>query len=108
MKTAAEGNILMENGISQVLIVDDMMINRMILSSLLSAGGVASDQAENGRECLEMCKKKDYDLILLDHRMPEPDGVDTFVALKEIFKKRGRSVPVICHTTDEGRKNINL
>ncbi len=98
----------MENKASRVLIVDDMPINRMIISSLLATNGVLSDQAESGRECLEMCAKKDYDLILLDHRMPEMDGVDTFMQLNDIFSRKGRHIPVVCHTTDEGRKNINL
>ena len=92
----------------RVLIVDDMLVNRMILSSLLSSHGVTSDLAENGKECLELYKKNKYDLILLDHRMPELDGVDTLVELKEIFRKDGREIPVICHTTEAGRDNINL
>ncbi len=98
----------MESKASRVLIVDDMHINRMILSSLLASNGVMSDQVESGQECLEMCKERDYDLILLDHRMPEMDGVDTLLALKEIFSKKGVDVPIICHTSEEGRKNINL
>ncbi len=98
----------MEKESSRVIIVDDMVINRMIISSLLAGNGIKADQAESGRECIELCKKNEYDLILLDHRMPEFDGVDTLVALKDIFKDKGRDVPVICHTTEEGRKNINL
>lgn len=97
-----------KSGASRVVIVDDMVINRMIIASLLSSNGVASDQAESGRECLELVEKNDYDLILLDHRMPDFDGVDTLMALKDIFQKKGREIPVICHTTEEGRKNINL
>ncbi|WP_029319143.1 response regulator [Butyrivibrio sp. AE3004] len=98
----------MENNASRVLIVDDMPINRMILSSLLASKGVLSDQVESGRECLDICKEKSYDLILMDHRMPEMDGVDTFLALRKEFEKRGVNTPVICHTTEEGRTNINL
>lgn len=98
----------MNNKASRVLIVDDMAVNRMILSSLLSSNGVLSDQVESGAECLLMCEKKDYDLILLDHRMPDLDGVDTLLQLKELFKKKNREVPVICHTTAEGKNNINL
>ena len=93
---------------SRVLIVDDVHINRMILSSLLASHGVASDLAEGGEECVEMCEKNDYDLILLDHRMPEVDGVDTLIRLKEIFLKKGREVPVVCHTTEDAVKNVNL
>ena len=98
----------MENKSSRVLIVDDMLANRIILASLLASSGVASDQVATGKECLQLCSEKDYDLILLDHRMPDLDGIDTFIRLKEIFENKKRSVPVVCHTTEEGRKNINL
>ncbi len=90
------------------MIVDDMQINRMILSSMLASNGVLSDQVESGWECLERCREKSYDLILMDHRMPEMDGVDTFVKLRELFEARGKEIPVICHTTAEGQQNINL
>lgn len=93
---------------SRVLIVDDARVNRMILSSLLASNGVSSDLAEGGKECLDLCSKNSYDLILLDHRMPEIDGVDTLVQLKEMFRLQGREIPVVCHTTEDARKNINL
>ena len=91
-----------------VLIVDDMRVNRVILSSLLASSGIASDLAESGRECLDLYRENAYDLILLDHRMPDMDGVDTLVRLKEIFREQGKDVPVICHTTEDARDNINL
>ena len=93
---------------SRVLIVDDMRVNRMILSSLLASNGVMADLAESGEECLKLCRENQYDLILLDHRMPGIDGVDTFVRLKEIFKEQGREVPVVCHTVEAAKDNINL
>ena len=93
---------------SRVLIVDDMQINRIVLASILATHGIMSDQAENGLECISLCEKNDYDLVLLDHRMPELDGVDTLVRLKELFKERKKDVPIICHTTEEGRSNVNL
>ena len=98
----------MSNKASRVLIVDDMPINRIILASLLASNGINSDQVETGQECLELCRKKEYDLILLDHRMPELDGVDTLVQLKQIFEEKGRKIPVVCHTTEDARNNINL
>ena len=98
----------MINTTIRVLIADDMPLNRTVLASFLSSHGILSDQVESGAECLKLCEERDYDLILLDHRMPELDGVDTLVRLKELFERRGREIPVICHTTEEGRKNINL
>ena len=91
----------MEKKASCVLIVDDMMVNRTILSSLLSSHGVNSDLATSGKEAIYLCRKNDYDLVLLDHRMPEVDGVETMLEIKSIFKKKGLEVPIICHTTDE-------
>ena len=98
----------MNSTASRVLIVDDMPINRMILSSMLATNGVMSDQAESGSRCISLCENNDYDLILLDHRMPDLDGVDTFVVLKELFARKGVNTPVVCHTTEEGRDIINL
>ena len=93
---------------AHVLIVDDMQVNRTIMSSMLSSFGILCDLAESGHECLDMCRTRTYDLILLDHRMPDMDGVDTLIQLNEIFRRSGIETPVICHTADEGRSNINL
>ena len=43
---------------SRVLIVDDMRVNRMILSSLLASNGVLAELAESGEECLKLCREK--------------------------------------------------
>ena len=93
---------------SRVLIVDDMQINRIVLASLLATQGIMSDQAESGADCLSLCEKNEYDLILLDHRMPDMDGAETLMKLKELFASGKREIPVICHTTEEGRDNVNL
>lgn len=93
---------------ARVLIVDDMLVNRTILSSMLSTLGIDCDLAESGRECLDLCARNSYDLILLDHRMPDMDGVDTLVQLKELFRRSGTETPVICHTADDGRNYLNL
>ena len=73
---------------ARILIVDDMAINRTILSSMLTTLGISCDLAESGRECIDLCHKNSYDMILLDHRMPDMDGVETLLQLKEIFQKR--------------------
>jgi len=93
---------------SRVLIVDDMRVNRMILSSLLASHGVLSDLAENCEECLDFCRSNRYDMILLDHRMPGADGVDTLMELKNLFREQGIEVPVICHTVEAAKENIKL
>ena len=93
---------------ARVLIVDDMRVNRLILSSMLAAHGVESEMADSGAQCLELCRNNAYDLILLDHRMPDTDGVETLIQLKEMFRRTGHDIPIICHTTEDARPNINL
>ncbi|MCR5156163.1 MAG: hypothetical protein K6C96_05745 [Butyrivibrio sp.] len=46
----------MENTKSRVLIVDDMRTNRIVLASILATHGITSDQAENGIECINLCR----------------------------------------------------
>lgn len=91
---------------AHALIVDDASINRMILSSMLASYGVVSDEAENGRECLDLCRKNTYDLIFLDQKMPELDGADTFTQLKELFRQNDRDIPVICHTAEDNPEQV--
>ncbi|MCR5501667.1 MAG: response regulator [Lachnospiraceae bacterium] len=93
---------------ARVLVVDDMPVNRTILSSMLTTMGVSCDLAGSGSECLELCRVNTYDLILLDHRMPDMDGVETLMHLKELFLKNRKETHVICHTADEGKDYINL
>jgi len=93
---------------ARVLIVDDMPVNNAILSSMLSTMGVDCDLAQSGQECLNLCRRTTYDLILLDHRMPGMDGVETLARLKDIFRHTGAETPVICHTADEGKNYISL
>lgn len=62
----------------KILLVDDTPLNRLVTSSQLKALGFeAIDCAENGRVALERLQQNDYDLVLMDCRMPELDGYET-------------------------------
>ena len=61
---------------ADVLIVDDNRINLMVAEELLHQYGIDSDLAENGPEALEKVRQKHYDLIFMDHMMPEMDGIE--------------------------------
>ena len=49
----------------------------------MKRSAVQLDLANGGEECLQMTKDKKYDLILMDHMMPEPDGIQTLHMLKD-------------------------
>ena len=67
----------------RVLIVDDHKMNLTVLKTLLKRSMVQVDCAGGGKECLQMTKEKKYDMILMDHMMPEPDGIQTLHAIRE-------------------------
>jgi two-component system CAI-1 autoinducer sensor kinase/phosphatase CqsS len=60
-----------------VLVVDDDVINRTLHMKLLAELGCRSDQAENGRQALDMATNKRYDMILMDIEMPGLNGDET-------------------------------
>ncbi len=64
-----------------VLVVDDNKINIKLATRLLEAYNFEIDQALSGNQCIEMVKQKKYDLIFLDHMMPEMDGIATMKSL---------------------------
>ena len=69
---------------AKVLIVDDNQMNLFVLSQLLEEFGIMADCVPSGMICLRKAAKKSYDLIFMDHMMPEMDGIETFRKLKEI------------------------
>lgn len=61
-----------------ILVVDDVPLNLKLIDALLKKTGIRVDKADGGAQAIEMCMSEKYDLILLDHRMPDPDGVAVF------------------------------
>ena len=62
--------------------VDSAAVNRSVMKSLLKRTKINVDLAASGKECLELTKHKVYDMILLDHMMPELDGVETLELIR--------------------------
>ena len=63
---------------ANILVVDDVAVNIMVIKELLKKTEVIFDKASSGDEAIAKCNEKKYDLILLDHRMPKKDGIETF------------------------------
>ena len=93
---------------ASLLIVDDNELNLQVESKLLSATKMQIDLASSGKECLSMTFRKKYDIIFMDHLMPEMDGIET---LKEIRVQRGglnRETKVLALTANAGSENQAL
>ena len=63
---------------ASILVVDDVMVNLKVVEALLKKTQINIEKATGGEEAIQMCKEKKFDVILLDHRMPAPDGIETF------------------------------
>ena len=85
---------------ANILLVDDNAVNRRMAISLLKTTGISIDEADGGYECLKKVGEKHYDLILLDHMMPDLDGVETLHRMQEMQDNKCADVPVIILTAN--------
>lgn len=69
---------------AQILAVDDTRVNITVVKGLLKRLKVQFDSAYSGQECLNKVKEKHYDIILLDHMMPEMDGIETLHNMQQM------------------------
>ena len=81
-----------------ILIVDDTLMNLTVAVGLIKDTGIKTDTAQSGAQALELAAANDYDIILLDQRMPGMDGTATLHRLRGM-EKYSRT-PVICLTAD--------
>jgi PAS domain S-box-containing protein len=82
--------------IKKVLIVDDNDNNRMILTRMFSLKDIATVEAKNGFEALQLLSKGDkYDAAVIDYHMPIMDGLDTIKKIRESLSPLSGDLPVI-------------
>ena len=67
---------------ARILAVDDNQSNLNIVKLFLKRNAISPDLCNSGTKAIMLCKEKKYDLILMDHMMPEPDGVETLHIIK--------------------------
>ncbi|MFZ4284886.1 response regulator [Variovorax sp. HJSM1_2] len=98
-------------GQCRALVVDDNQSAREVLSVMLRGFGLAVDAVSSGRACLERLQgmrpdEARYDLLLMDWRMPEMDGLET---ARQVYEKYGRAAApsVLMVTAFAGEDIIN-
>jgi len=85
---------------ARILAVDDTPMNLRVIRELLKRSGAKLDFATGGKECFEKTKQRKYDLILMDHMMPEPDGVQTLHMIHEDAENLNRETAIIVLTAN--------
>jgi PAS domain S-box-containing protein len=95
---------------AQVLVVDDSRINLKVAKAYLSRCGIHADSALSGGEAIQMIKKNPYDLVFMDHMMPEMDGIEATRSIRSMDGGRYLDLPIIALTANAvaGMKEIFL
>ncbi len=92
------GKLLFEN--IRALIVDDEPMNLVVATGLFRDYKMITDTAESGFEAIEKFVKEEYDIVFMDHMMPEMDGVEAMKRLKEEARRQGRGIIVVALTAN--------
>lgn len=85
---------------AKILVVDDNAVNRKVLRNLLKETEIQMSEAGGGAECLQLVQENHYDLIFLDHMMPEMDGVETLHRMRELTDYPCKDTPVVVLTAN--------
>jgi CheY-like chemotaxis protein len=92
---------------ARLLIVDDIAVNLKVTEGLLAPYRAVVDTCLSGKEAIEMIKRHNYDIVFMDHMMPEMNGIEATAAIRIREKERmygdgntGRQIPIIALTAN--------
>ena len=106
--TQASGQVLQAP--LDVLVADDVEINRALVQAVLEPHGHRITYAEDGRKALEAFESGRFDIVLMDVQMPEMDGLQAARAIREYERSLGRnaSVPIVAMTAFAGNEDRQI
>ena len=93
---------------ARVLAVDDTAANLLVVTKLLRDTKIQLDTAESGRKALEMTLETRFDVILMDHMMPEMDGIECMHKIREQVGGLSKEARIIALTANTGGESAAL
>lgn len=84
----------------RVLVVDDNNVNVKVLQAFLRQFNINADTAFSGAEAIEKVKNNEYNLVFMDHMMPEMDGVEAAKIIRELDLPYAATMPVVACTAN--------
>jgi len=97
-KSARKQTFIAEN--ASILVVDDVRVNLNVVKLLLRDTKMQMDLAESGAEAIEYIRRKHYDIVLMDHMMPDMDGIETLQKIRKMKSNENCYVPIIALTAN--------
>ena len=86
---------------ARVLCVDDSIVNLKVLENLLKEYGIIPKTCKSGKEALEILEKDEFDLLFIDQKMPEMDGIELISRIKKLSNANCLA-KAVCATADFG------
>ncbi len=99
---------LLEAPLAKILVVDDNPTNRLVATKLLRGTKALVDSAASAKEALSKTLVTAYDLIFMDHEMPEMDGIECLHAIREQPGGLCKDIPIVALTANSGSENQTL
>lgn len=84
----------------KVLLAEDNEVNQLLAKSILQYWGLESKTARTGSEVVELLKKEDFDVVLMDIQMPEKSGIEATNEIRNMADIRKRNIPIIALTAN--------
>ncbi len=91
---------------TRVLVADDELYNRLLVQAILEKWGISPMLVNNGSEALEAVQGNDFDLVLMDVRMPVMNGIEATKAIQQLPDKRKATTPIIALTATTRQTEI--
>ena len=99
--TGKEGKEAKQYPDKKVLVVEDVKVNQMLITKILSKHGLTVETADHGRIAVDKVRESDYDLIFMDCQMPELDGFEATAFIREYEEEtKTPSTPIVALTAD--------
>ncbi len=108
-----EGAILKEEPCQEmrnleILLAEDKPLNQKLAAYILEKNGHRVTRAYNGRDALELYRKRRYDLIFMDIHMPEMDGLEATAQIRAAEQEENRYTPIIAMTAYDTDEDQNM
>ncbi|GMO49464.1 MAG: hypothetical protein Pg6C_12060 [Treponemataceae bacterium] len=85
---------------AHLLVVDDIAVNLNVAKGLLSVYQPHVDVCTHGQRAIDLVKKNYYDIVFMDHMMPEMDGIETMEAIRNLDVEYAKTIPIIAFTAN--------
>jgi CheY-like chemotaxis protein len=88
-------------GNPRILVVDDLVLNRILLREIIKGIGFDFEMCENGKEALVLLNSKSFDLVLMDIEMPVMNGIETTHYIRKQLPAPLCDIPIVALTAHD-------